>query len=66
MTPQWVTQIGTWEQRFNRVDQSIDHFGLERAHDEGTSTVSLAVASHPTSKSGQPSDRWMVTYSRGP
>jgi hypothetical protein len=48
------------EQGFHYRPNGIKHFGVERAHDVGTSTRSSGVGSHSGSNPSQHDDRWMV------
>jgi hypothetical protein len=49
------------DQRFHRCPHSIDHPWMKREHDQDLHTV-VGVGVHPTSRPGQPNDRWMVTH----
>jgi hypothetical protein len=67
---QWVRLGSRRDQSFDGRPESIYNFGLERAHDEDSSTVSSLLGSHSGSSPSQPDDRWMVIssahYQRGP
>jgi len=49
------------EQRFDGCPDCISHFGVKRAHDGGDPHLVVGRWVHPTSQSGQPDARWMVT-----
>jgi hypothetical protein len=53
------------QQRLDRLPDDVHHLGIERAHDVSDPPPGRPCWSHPKSKSGQPGDRWMVTYPRG-
>ena len=54
------------QQRPDGPPDSIEHLRLQRAHNDRN--LHLVVVGWCTRKvhSGQPDDRWMVTYPRGP
>lgn len=54
------------KQSLDGVPDSVYHFGIERAHDEGYLHRVVGIGSYPTSRSGQPHDRWMLTDPRAP
>ena len=70
VTAQRMRLGGRWDQRFDGRPDSIYNFGLEHAHNEGSSTVSALLGTHSGSNPSQPDDRWMVIssapYPRGP
>ena len=51
-----------WDERFDRLPDDVLHFGVERAHDRGDLHLVVGYWVHPTSQSGQPGDRWMVSF----
>jgi len=53
----------SWQQRFDRRPDSIEHVGLERAHDVGD--LHLVVDGVHQQPIGPCNDRWMVAYPRG-
>ena len=66
MTPQRVPVKGDWNQGLNGRPESIDHLGIERAHNFGNLHLVVGVlGKHPKSLGVQHHDRWMVTYPRG-
>ena len=63
VTAERVTVLGLWKQRFYRRVDSIEHFGLECAHDGGDLHWVVGFGTHPTSQLGHHGDRWMVSFS---
>jgi len=48
------------DERFDGRPDSIEHFGVERAHDGGDLHWSLVVGQAPRLSRGHTDDRWMV------
>jgi hypothetical protein len=55
---------GPGQQPLDHRPDDVRDFGLKRAHDVGVLHQSSGLEQHPKSESGQPDDRWMVTYPR--
>lgn len=65
MTAERVGVVGWREERFDRREQDVHDFGLERAHDDGEPPHGCWGWAALASNASHPNDRWMVTYPRG-
>jgi hypothetical protein len=62
MTTERVRVDGHGHERLDRLPDDVLHFGVESAHDRGDLHSVVGGWVHPTSQSGQPHDRWMVSF----
>ena len=61
MTTERVRVDGHGHERLDRLPDDVLHFGVESADDRGDLHLVVGGWVHPTSQSGQPHDRWMVS-----